>query len=510
MEALSEYIVAAKASALPVAGVLLFLYPAALMAWTVIEGRQAVAQSLKKEQEELEQQLQCKNVIDEPLKDAEKPKQTGGRRSRSAAAIAAGVALLAVGGRIASSCFVGAGSSSHPGQFLPSLPSQVPVLAAAMPDASAAALPSLGAFAFTAAAAAGISLALKRASLTGGVRVNSTWALGRRGSGSTQCKAHFATANDAQPVSFGTFDRQISGPWTATEAPSAPQEGKGASDTAPPSLWHEVDLYVKTWLDQPTDMLRYVNEMPMGTLRKYEVQPGVPHNVIEEDVKGSAKLAKFGKPVPFNYGCFPQTYRDPDKADELYSAPGDDDPLDVIDLTDEPTQVGTVVRARVLGAVCLIDEGQADWKVLVVNVDSKSALAYATSVEEVEQIAPGRVQAVWAWLDELKRAGGKGDAKLHRKIHDTSCALNLIAEDHKSWKELVASAGSDGTARGHWIRSPLQEGVEQVRPQVLKLGWAPPSVVPGQRVRSPGMLAGVAKVSVLARAARAFSLARTQ
>lgn len=56
-----------------------------------------------------------------------------------------------------------------------------------------------------------------------------------------------------------------------------------------------------------------------------------------QDVKGSKKLAAFGgrlgtsrwytfsipywtvdfprgKPVPFNYGCFPQTYRDPEKA----------------------------------------------------------------------------------------------------------------------------------------------------------------------------------------------------
>ena len=58
-----------------------------------------------------------------------------------------------------------------------------------------------------------------------------------------------------------------------------------------------------------------------------------------QDVKGSKKLAAFGgrlgtsrwytfsipywtvdiprgKPVPFNYGCFPQTYRDPEKAAE--------------------------------------------------------------------------------------------------------------------------------------------------------------------------------------------------
>ena len=33
----------------------------------------------------------------------------------------------------------------------------------------------------------------------------------------------------------------------------------------------------------------------MGTLRKYEVQPGEPKNEIREDVKGSKKLAAFGR-----------------------------------------------------------------------------------------------------------------------------------------------------------------------------------------------------------------------
>eukprot|EP00438_Fugacium_kawagutii_P036635 Skav209261 [mRNA] locus=scaffold1552:41288:44083:+ [translate_table: standard] len=207
-----------------------------------------------------------------------------------------------------------------------------------------------------------------------------------------------------------------------------------------------------------------VNEMPMGTLKKYEVQPGAPHNAIEEDpaaahamgdVKGSSKLAAFGKP-----------------ADKLYEAPGDDDPLDVIDLADAPTEVGAIVRCRVLGAVCLIDEGQADWKVLVVNIDSNTALANAHSIEDVERILPGRIQACWSWMDELKSKGGK--AKLHRHIHDADCALELIEEDHTSWKELVQSAGPDGTARGHWICNPQNEDAAPV--QVLQIGVPPLSV----------------------------------
>ncbi|CAE7237753.1 unnamed protein product [Symbiodinium pilosum] len=429
MEVFHEYVAVAKVYAFPIAGMLLVLYPAALMAWTVIEGNNS-----KKERDDSQEQLGKSKELDfqKPQKVIKRTMWEGVnwthtakcfklRRSSSLATGLAVVAALLAARQLISSCFV-----------------SVPVMKTALPhlgqEGQAPPVTEAWNFidykpvvaAFSAAAAAGV--ALKRLSFP---RPCHAWALGRRG-GATQRRATFAKSADvSQP---GLFDRQLSGPWTAAEAPAAHEDTNSPAD-APPSLWHDVDLYVKSWLDEPTAMLRYVNEMPMGTLRKFEVQPDAPNNAIEEDMKGSKKLAAFGKPVPFNYGCFPQTYRDPEKADDLYQAPGDDDPLDVIDLADTPTEVGTIVRCRVLGAVCLIDEGQADWKVLVVNVDSKSALANAYTVEDVERISPGRIQACWTWMDELKRGGGKGNATLHREIHDANRALKLIAQ----------GAGSMGT-----------------------------------------------------------------
>mmetsp|Transcript_6510 Transcript_6510/g.14992 ORF Transcript_6510/g.14992 Transcript_6510/m.14992 type:complete len:508 (-) Transcript_6510:77-1600(-) len=490
MEVFHEYVAVAKEYAFPIAGMLLVLYPAALMAWTVIEGTNS------KERNHLHQELggATSEELDCPKPQKMVKKNWEGaawttaakclkvRRSSSLATGLAVVVALLASRQLLASCFV---SMPVMKSTMPQIgqEGQVPPQAAdwLLLDYKPAVV------AFSAAAAAG--LAFKRLSLP---RPCHAWALGRRG-GPTKRQATFAKAADVSPAGF--FDRQLSGPWTAPEAPAAHEETH--SQQAEPSLWHDVDLYVKSWLDEPTALLRYVNEMPMGTLRKYEVQPDAPNNAIEEDVKGSKKLAAFGKPVPFNYGCFPQTYRDPEKADELYAAPGDDDPLDVIDLSDVPTEVGTIVRCRVIGAVCLIDEGQADWKVMVVNVDSKSPLANAYSVEDVERISPGRIQACWTWMDELKSGGGKGNAKLHREIHDPNRALKLISEDHESWKDLVSSAGPDGTARGHWIRSSQTEDAVEPRAQVLKLGWAPPCVVPGQQVRSPCMLAGAGRTRFL-------------
>ncbi|CAE8630608.1 unnamed protein product, partial [Polarella glacialis] len=499
----------------------------AAAAWTVVEGETAKQSSAKEEQERRAEESRRNGAVTDPFK-ATKPQPAQGRRRGSAlAAVSAfGLATLGLGRG-----FLVAGPSPNHGAGLPThAPTMLPQesLSLEFLDVrvlSSTASPIFAALAFAAAA----GLAIQRVSL--GLSAG-TYPLGQRGQGSASAVRGFRTqlfaskstatlqpASEAALPRSPSWTRQTSDDLMATEAPASPARnlvpGETDADASPggPSLWHDVELYAKTWLDEPTGLFRYVNEMPMGTLKKYEVQPGEPHNTIKEDVKGSKKLEKFGKPVPFNYGCFPQTYRDPKKADALYEAPGDDDPLDVIDLGDQPTEVGVIVKCRVLGAVCLIDEGQADWKVLVVNTETNSPLANARTVEDVERIMPGRIQQCWAWMDELKRAGGKGNAKLHRKIHDTECALNLIEQDHISWKQLLKEAGTDGMARGHWIRPAVGDTKEIYKhTQVLKLSWAPACAVPGQLFTSARVqLAGkTTQVPVLARLARAVQRHQSQ
>mmetsp|Transcript_31006 Transcript_31006/g.67748 ORF Transcript_31006/g.67748 Transcript_31006/m.67748 type:complete len:553 (-) Transcript_31006:214-1872(-) len=234
------------------------------------------------------------------------------------------------------------------------------------------------------------------------------------------------------------------------------------------SMWHHVDLHVKTWLDEETGLFRYVNEIPMGSLQKFELQTRLVDNVIREDAKGSRKLKSFGVPVPFNYGCFPQTFRDPDEVDEIFSAPGDDDPLDILDLSMEVAGVGQVVSCRPLGAVCLIDEGQADWKIIAVNTECKGPLAEARSIEDAERIAPGRIEEALRWMDDFKQHSGKNDTTLHYEIHDAKRAIGIIEKDHAAWRRLVDEATSSGTSRGHWIKATK---LMEPKPQVMKFGW---------------------------------------
>lgn len=228
-----------------------------------------------------------------------------------------------------------------------------------------------------------------------------------------------------------------------------PADGSAPQAVSP---WHHVDLRVKDWLDKADGTYRFVNEIPQGTRRKFEVQTELPGNVIREDPKASRWLRAFAEPVPFNYGCFPQTFRDPLEADDIHGAPGDNDPLDVIDLAPEPARVGEIVICRPLGAVCLIDEEKADWKIIVVNTRAKGPLAAARSVEEVERVSPGCVEKVLRWMDDFKRHSSAGEARLHFRVHGAETAASIIERDHAAWLRLVEEADASGTARGHWIR----------------------------------------------------------
>jgi inorganic pyrophosphatase len=189
--------------------------------------------------------------------------------------------------------------------------------------------------------------------------------------------------------------------------------------------------------------------MPLGSLQKFEVMTDVPGNPILEDTNSSA-FTSFGHPLPFNYGCFPQTFRDPEA--ERHSGEGDkgdNDPLDVLDLCAEAIDPGVVFTCRPLAAVSLIYESWADWKILAVNTDSSNPLAAAGCIEDVVRINPGRLEEVLQWIDDFKKTAST--SAVNFEIHDAKAARAIIERDHRSWQRLVAQPSVDGFARGHWI-----------------------------------------------------------
>jgi len=121
-----------------------------------------------------------------------------------------------------------------------------------------------------------------------------------------------------------------------------------------------------------------------------------------------------------------------------------------------------------------------------VNTEANDPIASAQSVEDVERLAPGRIQEVLKWMDDFKKSGKDEGTKLHFEIYDANLAKSIIERDHVSWKRLVAKAAQDGTSQGHWI-GPLKE---ELMPQMVSLHWSAQDRVNGRHSPTVSSLAG--------------------
>jgi inorganic pyrophosphatase len=115
-----------------------------------------------------------------------------------------------------------------------------------------------------------------------------------------------------------------------------------------------------------------VVEIPRWTNAKLEISKDLPFNPIKQDVK-KGKLRFVRNCFPhhgyiWNYGAFPQTWEDPTEKHPDTNAVGDVDPVDVIEIGEKVATIGQVKQVKVLGVLALLDEGETDWKVVVIDV----------------------------------------------------------------------------------------------------------------------------------------------
>lgn len=103
-----------------------------------------------------------------------------------------------------------------------------------------------------------------------------------------------------------------------------------------------------------------------------EVETSREHNPIVQDMKLDKKLGKkvlrhYGLTPMFNYGMLPKTWENSKLIDKETGCFGDNDPIDVVDLTDRDMSLFELPRLKIIGCLCLIDQDELDWKVLAIE-----------------------------------------------------------------------------------------------------------------------------------------------
>ncbi len=64
----------------------------------------------------------------------------------------------------------------------------------------------------------------------------------------------------------------------------------------------------------------------------------------------------------------PQTWENDRHKDRETDCLGDNDPLDIVEISNSKVfETGAIEPVKVLGSLCLIDQGELDWKIIALN-----------------------------------------------------------------------------------------------------------------------------------------------
>jgi len=204
-------------------------------------------------------------------------------------------------------------------------------------------------------------------------------------------------------------------------------------DGAPVSPFHDIPL----WADKEKGIANMLVEIPKGTQPKLEINKEELFNPIKQDVK-NGKLRIVAYKYPFNYGAFPQTWENPSFVHPDTKAKGDNDPVDVVELSSQVGATGEVRQVKILGTYAMIDEGETDWKIVVIDVKDPLA-AQLNDASDIEKVMPGRLKEVFEFLRDYKVPDGKPQNQFafNNELKDRAFALTIVEECHKEWLELV-------------------------------------------------------------------------
>ncbi|KAJ7040463.1 inorganic pyrophosphatase [Mycena alexandri] len=201
------------------------------------------------------------------------------------------------------------------------------------------------------------------------------------------------------------------------------------------SPFHDIPLFA----DQNNGIFNMIVEVPRWTNAKMEISKEEGFNPIKQDIKkGRLRFVRNCFPhhgYIWNYGAFPQTWEDPAQSNAETKAKGDNDPLDVCEIGEQVGYVGQVKQVKVLGIMALLDEGETDWKVIVVDVQDPLA-SKLNDIEDVERHLP--------WSDPRdERVVPIPDGKPENtfafsgEAKNKKYATEIIHECHEAWRRLI-------------------------------------------------------------------------
>jgi inorganic pyrophosphatase len=169
--------------------------------------------------------------------------------------------------------------------------------------------------------------------------------------------------------------------------------------------WHSVP-----YGENAPRVVTAVIEIPMGARCKYEIDKDSGLLKLDRVIFSSFYY-------PCNYGFIPQTYG------------GDHDPLDILVITSLPVVPLTLMDAKVVGVMQMVDGGEADDKIIAVAANDPGVNHY----NNIEELPKHFFDELRHFFEEYKKLENK--TVVVEEFGDKAQALNIIKEAITFYKE---------------------------------------------------------------------------
>lgn len=143
------------------------------------------------------------------------------------------------------------------------------------------------------------------------------------------------------------------------------------------NLWHDIE-------PGSADEMNIIIEIPRNSRNKYEIDKKTGMIALD-------RVLHTAQVYPIDYGFVPQTLWD------------DDDALDAMVLTTEPLAPGILVRARPVGIMDMVDDGDPDAKILAVPTEDPRW----NNVQDIGDVNPHTIKEVEHFFCTYKQLQGK-------------------------------------------------------------------------------------------------------
>lgn len=172
--------------------------------------------------------------------------------------------------------------------------------------------------------------------------------------------------------------------------------------------WHKVPIG-----DNAPNTVNGIIEIPQNTRAKYELDKETGLLKMDRVIFSSMYY-------PANYGFIPQTYCD------------DNDPLDILVLSQITIVPLCIVSAKVIGVMRMLDQGELDDKIIAVAEHDMSVNHY----NDISELPPHFIKEMKNFFEDYKKLENKTVEV--EDFQNAEVAKEIIAKSVVDYKELIA------------------------------------------------------------------------